>query len=60
VILVGAGGSIAISNDKGDSFKQYILPVRSSLSSVIALDSGQFLLVGQGGVHHFDVKSVAE
>lgn len=60
IILVGTGGSIAISEDKGNSFKRYTLATRSSLSSVIALDNGQFLLVGQGGIHHFDINAVAK
>ncbi len=55
LVLVGTGGSISISHDKGSSFKQYTLPARASLSNVVVLDSNKFLLVGQGGIHHFEV-----
>src|SRR5690554_2612285 len=54
VVMVGAGGTIAISADKGDHFVSHILANRSSLSQAVLLDSGQLLLVGQGGAHHFD------
>lgn len=60
IVLVGTGGSIAVSKDKGNSFKRHTLASRSSLSSVVALGNGQFLLVGQGGVHRFDINAVTE
>lgn len=58
VLMVGAGGTIVLSQDKGDSFQRHILSNRSSLSQGALLDSGKILLVGQGGVHHFDPKVV--
>jgi photosystem II stability/assembly factor-like uncharacterized protein len=61
IVLVGTGGSVAVSNDNGDShFVHHTLPARASLSAVIVLESGEFLFVGQGGVHRFDISSVAE
>ena len=60
LVLVGAGGSIAVSEDAGETFERFILPSRSSLSQVIIIEKGRFLLVGQGGVHHFDVSAASE
>lgn len=58
MVLVGAGGSIAVSEDKGMHFKHYTLPARASLSSVLALEKGHFLMVGQGGVYSYTIQSV--
>lgn len=58
--LVGTGGTIAISKNRGTTFKQYTLPSRSSLSSVLALKNGTLILAGQGGIHHFDPTSASE
>lgn len=58
LLMVGAGGTIAMSHDKGESFEVHILANRSGLSQGTILDSGKFLLVGQGGIHHFDPKAV--
>lgn len=60
LVLVGSGGSIAVSKDGGASFERYTLPARSSLSSVIMLDDSRLLMVGQGGIHHFDTNATAE
>lgn len=60
LILVGTGGSIAISHDRGETFKQYTLPARASLSSVVALDNKRFLMFGQGGLHPFETSSAAK
>lgn len=57
LVLAGAGGSIAISDDGGDSFRQHILPTRSSLSQAVVIGDNQFLLVGQGGIHRFDASA---
>ncbi len=57
LVLVGSGGSIAVSHDKGATFDRYTLPARASLSSVISLEGDHFLLVGQGGVHQFDINT---
>jgi photosystem II stability/assembly factor-like uncharacterized protein len=57
ILLVGAGGTIALSHNQGEEFNQYILPSRSSLSKGIILENGKLLLVGQGGIHHFDANA---
>lgn len=58
VLMVGAGGTIVLSDDKGNSFQGHVLANRSSLSQGVLLDSGHILLVGQGGMHHFDPNAV--
>lgn len=55
VLLTGAGGTIAYSADKGDTFKNFTQRGRVSLSQGIFIADQQFLLVGQGGVHHFEI-----
>lgn len=56
VVLAGSGGTVAISLDGGQTFTSQTLASRSSISSVVATQSGKFIMVGQGGVHHFDVQ----
>lgn len=58
VVLVGSGGTIAVSEDQGDTFQRYILPSRSSLGQGVMMENGKLLLVGQGGVHRFDINAV--
>ena len=53
LVLVGTGGKVAISDDGGETFVLHTIPSRSSLSSVLVLPDGQFVMVGQGGIHHF-------
>lgn len=59
LVLVGTGGYIALSEDAGDTFKQYTLLARSGLSSAVALDKNRFLLVGQGGFYIFDAGALS-
>lgn len=51
VVLVGHGGSVLKSTDKGHSFSVLNRADRLSLSGVSADDKGNLILVGQGGVH---------
>ena len=51
VVVVGHGGSVLKSTDKGHSFSVFNRADRLSLSSVSADDKGNLILVGQGGVH---------
>ncbi|NRB40709.1 MAG: hypothetical protein HRU20_19945 [Pseudomonadales bacterium] len=60
LLLVGAGGSVAFSQDGGDNFDEFTLPSRSSLSGVLGLENGQYVIVGQGGFYRFDPKSAAK
>jgi len=50
VVLVGNGGSVAVSHDDGLTFSVTNLPDRQPLSSVVAGPAGQLITVGQGGV----------
>ena len=60
IVMVGAGGAISVSLDGGETFKRYTLPTRSALSAVLPLGGSQFMMVGQGGVHRFDLNSAAK
>lgn len=51
VAVVGHGGTVLRSTDHGQSFSLINRPDRLSLAGVAALDSGNLILVGQGGVH---------
>jgi photosystem II stability/assembly factor-like uncharacterized protein len=51
VVVVGHGGSVLKSTDKGHSFSVLNRADRLSLSGVSADDKGSLILVGQGGVH---------
>lgn len=50
VVLVGNGGSVALSHDDGLTFSVMNMPDRQPLSSVVAGPQGQLVTVGQGGV----------
>ena len=50
VVLVGNGGSVAVSHDDGLTFDVINMPDRQPLSSVVAGPDGQLITVGQGGV----------
>ncbi len=50
VVLVGNGGSVAVSHDDGLTFSVSNLADRKPLSSVVAGADGQLVTVGQGGV----------
>ncbi len=50
VVLVGNGGSVAVSHDDGLSFSVSNMADRQPLSSVVAGPDGQLITVGQGGV----------
>ncbi len=50
LVVVGAGGSIAISKDRGRNFQVTIRPDRVGLASAKVLDDGNLILVGQRGV----------
>lgn len=51
VVVVGHGGSVLKSTDKGHSFSVLNRADRLSLSGVSADGKGDLILVGQGGVH---------
>ena len=50
VVLVGNGGSVAVSHDDGLSFNVLHMADRQPLSSVVAGPDGQLVTVGQAGV----------
>ncbi|MNT74118.1 hypothetical protein D3C72_2129010 [compost metagenome] len=50
-MVVGHGGSVLKSSDDGRSFGLLNRADRLSLAGVTALDNGNLILVGQGGVH---------
>lgn len=60
LVLAGAGGSVAVSTDRGKTFSRHTLPSRSSLTQAVVVEQGVFLLVGQGGVHRFDINTAVE
>ena len=51
VAVVGHGGTVLRSKDHGQTFSLINRPDRLSLAGVAALDNGNLILVGQGGVH---------
>lgn len=51
IVVVGHGGSVLKSSDDGRSFGLLNRADRLSLAGVTALDNGNLILVGQGGVH---------
>ncbi|MDP2243953.1 YCF48-related protein [Pseudomonas sp.] len=51
IVVVGHGGSVLKSGDDGRSFSLLNRTDRLSLAGVTALDNGNLILVGQGGVH---------
>ncbi|NKQ11654.1 YCF48-related protein [Pseudomonas sp. SST3] len=50
IVVVGHGGTVLSSDDKGRSFKLFSRPDRRSLSGVVANQDGNLVLVGQSGV----------
>lgn len=50
LVVVGAGGAIAVSKDRGRNFQVTIRPDRVGLASARVLDDGNLILVGQRGV----------
>lgn len=50
IVVVGHGGTVLSSEDKGQSFKLFSRPDRRSLSGVVANPDGNLVLVGQSGV----------
>lgn len=51
IVVVGHGGSVLRSIDKGHSFSVMNRPDRLSLAGVAMDNNGRLILVGQGGVH---------
>nr|WP_298143998.1 YCF48-related protein [uncultured Pseudomonas sp.] len=51
IVVVGHGGSVLKSTDGGRTFDLINRRDRLSLAGVAALDNGNLILVGQGGVH---------
>lgn len=51
IVIVGHGGSVLRSIDKGRSFSVLNRPDRLSLAGLAMDNSGRMILVGQGGVH---------
>ena len=54
VVLVGAGGLIASSRDKGATFKVQQTKDRRHIGSVVFGSSGQLLIAGEGGARWTD------
>ena len=50
IVIVGNGGSVIRSNDKGETFSVFNRPDRISVSAVTAAGNGNLILAGQGGV----------
>ena len=50
IVVVGVGGIVAVSEDRGRSFSVAVRPDRAALASATVLENGQLLLVGQRGV----------
>jgi len=51
IVVVGHGGTVLKSSDDGHTFSLLNRVDRLSLAGVTALDNGNLILVGQGGVH---------
>lgn len=51
VVVVGHGGTVLKSTDSGQSFSVINRADRLSLAGIAAMDNGNLILVGQGGVH---------
>lgn len=51
IVVVGHGGTVLKSSDDGRTFSLLNRVDRLSLAGVTALDNGNLILVGQGGVH---------
>lgn len=51
VVVVGHGGTVLKSRDSGQSFSVTNRADRLSLAGIAAMDNGNLILVGQGGVH---------
>lgn len=49
MVVVGAGGAVVTSEDRGQTFEVAFRPDRSTLATGKVLESGQVLLVGQRG-----------
>lgn len=60
ILLTGAGGTIAISLDRGDTFNQFTQRGRVSLSQGVFVDNNNLLLVGQGGTHRFEMTTASQ
>src|SRR5690606_23011404 len=59
LIVVGAGGVIAISEDQGRSFEVTVRPDRVALANATGLQGGGILLVGQRGAVKADEKGMS-
>lgn len=57
VMLVGSGGAVAISHDGGQNFTLSVQKNRLGLSGAQQTPKGNFILVGLGGVAHFEEHS---
>ena len=51
IVVVGHGGTVLKSTDNGQTFTVTNRTDRLSLAGVAAMDNGNLILVGQGGVH---------
>ena len=51
VVVVGHGGTVLKSTDNGRNFSVTNRADRLSLAGVAAMENGNLILVGQGGVH---------
>jgi photosystem II stability/assembly factor-like uncharacterized protein len=51
VVVVGHGGTVLKSRDSGQSFSVINRADRLSLAGIAAMENGNLILVGQGGVH---------
>lgn len=56
-LLVGHGGTLAHSNDLGESYSYKTLINRTSISTAVNTEEQAFILVGQGGIQHTSLKT---
>lgn len=59
LIVVGTGGVVVISDDRGRSFDVTVRPDRVALANAVGLQSGDILLVGQRGAVKTDEKGLS-
>lgn len=60
LVVVGVGGVVAVSDDRGQSFDVTVRADRVALASVAGLPDGNLMLVGQRGVMKADEKGVSQ
>ncbi|WP_246166870.1 WD40/YVTN/BNR-like repeat-containing protein [Marinobacter salinexigens] len=49
IVLVGNGGTVLVSGNGGETFREYVRPDRQGLMSVVPASGTDLLVVGEGG-----------